>query len=69
MMRTTPCLNCPARTVGCHSTCAKYKVFREDQDRWNQARLQAVDVTEAAINGARRVARSLRQGGTRRRTR
>lgn len=31
-----PCLNCNERTVGCHSTCSKYKEFRKFKDEENE---------------------------------
>lgn len=37
-MLNVPCLNCPDRCVGCHSTCAKYKDFRATCDAANEAR-------------------------------
>lgn len=68
--RTAPCLNCPARTVGCHSTCGKYKAFRADTDRWNRARILEAEATNATIEGVRRVHKSLVRGGNfRRKTR
>ena len=31
-----PCLNCTDRKVGCHSTCEKYKSYREYKDEENK---------------------------------
>lgn len=28
-----PCKDCPDRVVGCHSTCERYKDYREEKDR------------------------------------
>jgi hypothetical protein len=33
-----PCLNCIDRTLGCHSTCERYKVFQENKSAENQAK-------------------------------
>ena len=30
MKSKSPCLNCPDRTIGCHSACDKYKQFQEN---------------------------------------
>ena len=30
--KNKPCLNCEDRTITCHSTCEKYKAFRERLD-------------------------------------
>ena len=38
-----PCLNCPDRCAGCHSTCEKYLAFREARMQLNK------EITEAVI--------------------
>lgn len=51
-MLNVPCLNCPDRCVGCHSTCAKYKDFRATCDAANEARRREYPANEAwAVRG------------------
>lgn len=41
-----PCKDCPDRVVGCHSSCEKYKAFREECDRnREQRKFQAIGRT------------------------
>ena len=43
---TAPCKDCPDRVLGCHSSCDKYKAFREERDReLEQRKLQAMGRT------------------------
>lgn len=39
---TSPCRECTKRCIGCHSTCAEYKLYRADMDKKNaeQAEIQ-----------------------------
>ena len=34
------CKDCTDRVVGCHSTCEKYKILREELDKENSRRQQ-----------------------------
>ena len=34
---------CPDRVIGCHSTCERYKTYREYLDKINRARLAEND--------------------------
>lgn len=51
-MLNVPCLNCPDRCVGCHSTCAKYKDFRATCDAVSAAKRREFAANEAgALRG------------------
>lgn len=67
-MRTSPCYNCPAREVGCHSCCAKYKAWSEERARWIEAQRQADDLARTTIEGKRRMMSTNRAGRRRRPT-
>lgn len=47
MKFNSPCMNCKYRTMGCHSSCVKYKIFRTAQDRLN-ARLRQQQIADEA---------------------
>lgn len=34
-MLTPPCKDCPERYLGCHSSCEKYQMFREERNKFN----------------------------------
>lgn len=34
--RNNPCYECQERTIGCHSDCERYKVFRDAIDSANE---------------------------------
>ena len=54
-MGITVCKECPERTVGCHSTCERYKAEveenRKENERRRAKRLKDRDVTEARKHG------------------
>ena len=37
---SAPCYNCPARRIGCHSVCARYIAFADQQKRIYNIRLK-----------------------------
>ena len=41
---STPCHNCTARWVGCHSVCDKYIAFADEQKRIYKKRLQNYEI-------------------------
>ena len=47
MKAKSPCLNCPDRTIGCHSTCEKYiefqKVHAEEKAKAFEARREEAE--------------------------
>lgn len=69
MLRNAPCHRCPARTVGCHSTCEKYQLYKTCRDEWSRARILAGEVTSASIEGVHRTKRSLQSTGMRKKPR
>ena len=54
-MKTVPCYGCNERTAECHSTCSKYKDWRQYKDKLNAVR--------AGVIKARRDADDLRAEG------
>lgn len=37
-MINPPCLDCPERKLGCHSSCKKYKAYRKKKDKEKENR-------------------------------
>lgn len=39
-----PCGGCDDRTIGCHSNCDKYKIYRDSLDKFNSVCREAKNV-------------------------
>lgn len=44
----SPCKDCNDRVLGCHSTCTKYKEFKEFRNKVSKARLEYKTICEGA---------------------
>lgn len=63
-MINAPCKDCIERHISCHSSCEKYKKFKEDKEIENKRRQKDVKSKEQNID---RINRLIRRGNYERR--
>ena len=55
----SPCKDCQARTASCHSTCEKYKKFREQRAAFLRARdikrMSKIETTKSIVTLTKRM--------------
>lgn len=56
---STPCYNCPNRTIGCHGKCDEYAAYAEERKALYAARLQAFEFNQSIHDLKRRNNRKL----------
>lgn len=50
MLKTSPCLNCKDRVIGCHSTCKKYKEYFDENEK-RKEKLRKKQEVSYVVNG------------------
>lgn len=53
----TPCKGCEDRKVGCHSSCEKYKAYREIIDKGEAEKKRKIIMNEWSMDKARKSAK------------